>query len=332
MSLTLRKRGQVWHARGTIPARQANGSIVWVRHEESLRTESKSEARKRANEIEAYYRRQAYEPPQRNDGVSFAQAALTYLQTRGKDDRFLPRLLSHLGETPIGQINQAVLASTCHALYPGCSPSTHNRAVYAPVITILRLSGVRPDLRRPKIPRTQIDLPPDGWLDGLLPHCPPKLAALLIFITLTGRRITEALMAVSNGDGTAIIGRSKNGTAVLVGVPDMAIRLLEPLSPGERLFPYGDRHNVYRALRAACKRAVVPYYGTHSIGRHTFATRLIKEGFNTFTVAKMGGWASTRMVEYHYGHLAHDETKELLKEAQERWSGARAGQKPGKLG
>lgn len=322
MPLAIRKRGKYWHARGTIPARQADGTIRRIRIEESLRTESKVEARKRASDFERHYHDLAYGRSVKR-GPTFAEAALTYLQTRGKHDRFIPKLLKHFGETPIEEIDQEAVSSAAHVLYPGRSASTHNRAVYAPIVTILRLSGWKPDFRRPRISRKPFSVPGDEWFDALLPHCPPRLSALIAFITLTGRRITEALEAIDNGDGTCTIGRSKTGNPVVCSVPRLVVDLLVSggvVSSHDRLFPFGDRHNVYRALRKACQRAGVPYYGTHAIGRHAFATRLLREGKSLKFVADAGGWASIKMPAQHYAHLEKSEVQDQVREVQEKWS------------
>jgi integrase len=319
MSYSLRKRGKHWHFRGTVPARQADGRIARVRIEESLRTERRTDAAKRAADLERYYHGLAY-GPERKRSPTFAEAAITYLETVGKK-RFVHKLVLYFKETPIDQIDQAAISSAAHALYPGCSASTHNRAVFAPVTTILRMSGFRPDFKRPKIQKTQIKVPPEGWFDAVLPRCPPRLAALLVFLTLTGRRITEALEATWNDDASCTIQRTKAGGAVVLRVPDLCRQLLGDMGSdtNARLFPYGDRHNVYRALRAACKRAGVPYYGTHAIGRHAFATRLLKQGKSLKFVQDAGGWASIKMPAQHYAHLEHSEVQDEVREVGEEW-------------
>ncbi|MGK2922723.1 MAG: hypothetical protein ACSLE4_08055 [Methyloceanibacter sp.] len=68
---------------------------------------------------------------------------------------------------------------------------------------------------------------------------------------------------------------------------------------------------VYRALSKACERAgilvtdkngkkVGGYYGSHAIGRHAFASRLLADGKSVKFVAEAGGgkaraWCSTHM-------------------------------------
>ena len=325
MAFTLRKRGKHWHARGSVPVRQADGTIAFVRHEESTRETSKTRARRIATDVWQYYHEQAYRPKPKS--ISFSEAALTYVETKNpskRDRDFAAKLVAHFGETPIEEIDQAKLSAAAHALYPGCKASTHIRAVFAPAVNILRLSGLRPDYQRPRQTKTAIAIPPDEWFDRALNASPPALAALIVFLTLTGRRITEALEAIDNGDGTTTISKTKSGSPISLIIPEHCNNLLglgaNSKNAGQRLFPYGDRHNVYRELRKACKRAGVPYYGTHAIGRHSFATRLLREGKSLKFVQEAGGWASIKMPAMHYAHLEKSEIQEQVKEGQERWS------------
>jgi integrase len=302
--------------------RQADGSIARVRIEESTHETSRARAVRTAQDIADHYHEQAYRP--KSPTVTFSDAALTYVKTRGKPDRFLPRLVGYFGETPIGEINQTLAVAAAHRLYPGASAATHVRAVFAPLTTVLRLSGVRPDFKLPRIERKLPRVPSEAWFDSILPHCDNQLAALLVFLTLTGRRITEALEAIDNGDGTATIGRTKTGSPVVVGIPVMCLELLGGVfKRNARLFSYGDRHNVYRALRPVCQRAGVPYYGTHSLGRHAFATRLLREGWSVKHVAAAGGWASPKLVLERYGHIEQSEVQEDVRKVGENWGSKR---------
>lgn len=330
MPLTLRKRGKYWHARGTVPAQKADGSIGRTRIEESTRTESKARARKVASDLERHYHDLAYGKIQ-HQGPTFAEASVTYLQTRGKPDRFLPKLLRHFDNTPIAEIDQAKVAEAAHTLYPNAKASTHIRAVWAPVTTILRLSGRNPNFKRPKPEKPQITVPSDDWFDRVLPHCPPKLAALLITLTLRGRRVSELLgiprEAVDFKSGEAVIGRTKTGEPVLLSIPTQALELLCQERPkswtgreSKWAFGYASRSNVYRALKQACERAGIPVFRkTHSIGRHALATRLLKEGKSLKFVMDAIGWKTIKMPAQHYGHLEQREVDRDVKELGDRW-------------
>lgn len=335
MPLSLRKRGKHWYARGTVPAQKADGSIGRVRIEESTRSQSKARAREVAADIERHYHNLAYGRLIER-GPSFAEAALTYVQTRGKSDRFVTKLIRHFGETPISEIDQAAVSDAANALYPGCSASTHTRAVYAPVTTVLRLSGVNPNFKRPRIQKAPVVLPPKDYFDKVLGHCPPKLAALLITLTLRGRRVSELLGIPEGGidfeTGTAVIHRTKTGDPVQISIPDTALDLLKQDRPkswtgreSRSAFGYVSRSNVYRALKQACERAGIDRFSkTHSIGRHSFASRLLAEGRSVKFVAEAGKWKSPRLVLDTYGHLEQTEVDRDVKKLGEEWGKKRA--------
>jgi integrase len=320
MSLTLRKHGRFWYARGTVPMRQPDGKITKVRIEDPTREESKTRAARVAQDLWDYYQEQAYRPKRHT--ASFLDAVVTFVETKQpskRDREFLAKLIEHFGELPVSDIDQTAMAEACTALYPeGAKASTLHRAVYAPTIAVLRMAGVTTRFEKPKIQKVPLKIPDDEWFEKLLPHCETQLKALLIFLSLTGRRITEALGAIYHENGTATIGRDKVGNSVNVSVPNSVRNLLD-CKAGIRLFSFGDRHNVYRSLRRACKKANVPYYGSHALGRHSFATRLLKNGYSTKFVAQAGGWASTRMVDMVYGHLEHDPVQEEALKVGEEW-------------
>jgi integrase len=326
MPFTLRKHGRFWYARGTVPMRQSDGKIAKVRVEEPTREESKTRAARVAQDLWDEYQRQAYRP--QRTAPTFTDAAITFVETKQpskRDREFLARLIEHFGELPISQLDQTAMAEACTSLYPeGAKASTLHRAVYAPTIAVLRMAGVTTRFEKPKIAKIPLKIPDDEWFKKLLPHCEPQLAALLIFLSLTGRRISEALEATINDDGRSVsIGRTKTGKPIRLTIPPAVIKALGGIfrtkRPNDSLFSYGDRHNVYRALRRACRMAGVEWYGSHALGRHSFATRLLKNGYSTKFVAQAGGWASTRMVDMVYGHLEHDPVQDEALKVGEEW-------------
>jgi integrase len=322
LALSIRKRGKHWFARGTVPFRQADGRIARVRIEESTHEASKTRAARIAQDLAQYYHEQAYRPKPK-PSPTFTDAAITYVESKSPSKRnrqLLAKLVAHFGETPIDQIDQAKVSEAAQKLYPNAKATTHVRSVYAPVTTVLRLSGRRPDFKRPRINYTPKSVPLDDWFDRFLMVADPRLAALIIFLTLTGRRIGDALQAIDNGDGTATIGRTKAGGAILLVVPDLCLSLLGPPNRGERLFPYGSIRTVYRHLHKACERAGVPYYGTHALGRHAFATRLLKQGKSLKFVQEAGGWKNIKIPAAHYLHLEQSEVQEEVRKVGLEWS------------
>lgn len=355
MPLTIRKqpRSPYWFARGTVSTRLADGTIHNVRIEKSTRTTSKRRAAQISSDLERYYHEIAYNPKKPGPRKTFAGAALTYIQSHGgESDRFITKLIEHFGETPIDEIDQAAVARAASELYPDCSASTHVRAVFAPTTTILRLSGVNPNFKRPRIQKAPVIVPPEDWFDAVLPHCPPKLAALLITLTLRGRRITGLLNlredAINYETGVAVIRRTKTGDPIQITIPETALDLLKQARPkgftgrySRSVFGYVSRSNVYRALAKACECAgilvtdkngkkVGGYYGSHAIGRHAFASRLLGDGKSVKFVAEAGRWKSPRLVLDTYGHLEHQDVDKAVDEVGYRWGSKRKAQQKSK--
>lgn len=324
MSLTLRKRpgSPFWHARGTVPTRQADGTIARIRIEESTRSESKRRAREIAADLDRYYHELAYRP-QTKAVPTFAAAALTYIQTSNRSDRFITALLRHFGETPIDQIDQAAVVKAAHELYPKGSPATHNRAVFTPVSAILKMAGFKSELKRPKIESKPIKIPDDAWFDAVLPVVPPHMAALIVFLTTRGRRVGEAL-ALKREDvdwrtREVVIARTKNGRPVKVTLPRLCVEYLRKAPERERLFGYETLQGAHSTLKGICKRHKLKAFGFHSIGRRSFATRLLKQGRSIKHVQKAGGWESIDVLAKHYLHLEQSEVAADVEKVGEQW-------------
>lgn len=327
---TIRQRGKKFYFRGTIPARQADGTIRRVRHEEVLQALSRARAEKEAADLARYYWDQAYGPPKRNT-VSFAKAALVYIETKGKSDRFIDRLVEHFKDTPLDEIDQAKAVEACQRLYKGWSNASLTRSVFTPLSAI----GVR-GLQRPKVDLRQVRIPTEDWFDRVIAASPPRLGALIIFLTLTGRRVGEAI-ALTEKDvdygtspPTVTIGRTKTGVSVVVAMPALCLDLLADRDhyycakgvgqPSQRLFGYASLQAAHVALRRTCERAKIPFYGFHALGRHSFATRCLKAGWSLKEVAEAGGWAGIGVVASRYLHLEQQDVQRRVEELGAEWS------------
>ena len=67
-----------------------------------------------------------------------------------------------------------------------------------------------------------------------------------------------------------------------------------------------------RPMREACEHARVEPAGFHT-ARHTWASHAVMNGMPLLVVARNLGHKDTRMVEYHYGHLANDFVTEAIR-------------------
>ncbi len=322
---SLRKRSGKWYFRGVVPIRLASGEIVHERRERCLDTQSRTRALKRASDLEQHFWEQAYRP-QPKSGPPFSQAALTYIETRQKSDRFITRLIEHFGDTPLDEIDQQAATEAANKLYPGWKPSSLNRAIYTPLSAI----GVR-GLKRPPVVANRTPIPSEDWFKTVLSAAPPKLAALVAFVTITGRRVGEAI-PLGPGDvdetGTITIGRTKNGTAIAVGLPPLCRDLLMDRNgyyrrkgvgqPSERLFGYASLQSASVALRRTCERAKVPYFSFHKCGRHSFASRCLRAGKSLKWIKEAGGWESMSSM-FRYLHMEETEVTRERDEMGKEW-------------
>ncbi len=314
------------------PHYYVRGTVAGERIFESTGTGNRgqAEAYRIRRERETWQRRQlgidARQP------VSFAEAAIAYMEHTGQT-RFLTPLIEHFKEKPLPEIGQAEFDGAAKALYPNVSPATRLRYVYTPMLAILNhavtvnLSGaVTLKIERPRVKRKPVDWATDDYLAALLPHCGPKLAAIVQFMTETAVRVGESIRLLPDDftktPGWVHIRKTKSGKPRMVPLsPSMqtAIAAILPKEPFARVFGYTSRWSVNNALKRAVKRAGIKYLSPHKIGRHAFAARLLSQGHTLKTVKEAGGWASLAVVDENYGHLEQSHAHEaMLSAAQKR--------------
>lgn len=326
----LRKRNGIYQARGTIPFRAPNGKIAWRRVERSTQTGDKSLAQAIAAQWERDYVESAYFKTEATP--TFAAAALMYMETTGRR-RFMAPLIDHFGpDITLAEIDQDAMMEAVRTLYPGRKAATINRQVFTPVIAVMTLAKHRHNLTRPKGHNRQepVKVPDDAWFQELLPQCSDDLAALVIFLTLHGRRVGEAL-SLSGGDidlerREVLIYQTKTERPVLVPLAREFIAQLARIDgwqERERLFGYRWRKIVCKDLKLACERAGIPYYTTKALGRHAFASRLLREGYSLKHVQEAGGWARIDIPARHYAHLERSHVRESIEAVAKKWAAPR---------
>jgi integrase len=160
-------------------------------------------------------------------------------------------------------------------------------------------------------------------------EAPKPLWALLMFLTLHGRRPSDGLRRVpSDYDPiakTIMIDRDKNGEPILVRLADPVAEAIQAYNwqAGPGLFgtlTWKARRNAYRTLKSACKRAGAPYFTMHKAGRHKFAKRLLEAGYSLAHVKSPGRWKTIRVVAELYGHLEHSEVDEATRKVGVAWA------------
>jgi integrase len=313
--LKLAKRGKIWHI---------CGSIRGQRYRESTGTHSRAHA-------EALLARRQTEIIERetwgqNRVTVFAEAVTLYLQ-QGGEARFLAPLLDRWGAKRLAEITQVEVSAAVHEIYPGRSAAYQVRAVFTPTSAVLRCAaraGLCPlvAFEKPKVRRKPVAYADDDWFQKVLPHCNSHLTAVILFLTLTGARVTEACTLVwADVDlqrAQALLRETKNGTSRVVDLAApvaTALHAIRPPTPerAARVFGYAARWSVNQAIERACARAGIPYLSSHSIGRHAFAARLLRQGHSLKLVQEAGGWKAARMVSDHYGHLERSQVSAAIK-------------------
>jgi integrase len=129
---------------------------------------------------------------------------------------------------------------------------------------------------------------------------------------LTGARISEAL-AVTWDDldlkgKTVLIKQSKLGNERRAHLPQpLIVALANNPRSHPRVFGYAHRAAVFKMWNRAIRAAGIERLSCHSC-RHGYATAMLRAGIDPVTVAKLGGWKSTRHLFETYGHALDDVT------------------------
>jgi integrase len=319
LKLVRRKGGKIWYV---------SGSVRGTRYFESTRTSSRQHAEafrvKREREIlDGTYLV--------GTATLFAEAVTVYLE-KGGEGRYLTPLIERLGARRLADIRPAEVSELARQLFPHAKPSTVARQFYTPLNAVMRAAhraqlGPLVRFEPPRVKREPVTYADDRWLERFFAAAPFRVAAIVLFMTLTGARVSEACrLAPDDVDldrGEAILRRTKSGRSrrvplapVLVEALRRAERELVKDIDGEvRLFGYASRWSVNQAIERVCRRAGLPYLSSHKAGRHAFAARLLAQGQSLKLVQDAGGWATIQMVSEVYGHLEQQAIDDAVRQA-----------------
>lgn len=250
---------------------------------------------------------------------TFADAAESFIE-HGGDGRYLPRIIAHFGGVPLRDIFPFDVQQMALALYPRQKNSTRNRQAVSPAKAVLRHAADR-GWRDPLSIRRFREEPPkrkspasQAWLHAFVRQCHKDellhLAALVLFMSTTAARVTEAIelrwREVDLARCTAILLKTKTATNVQKDFSKEVSARLAALKgearPDDRVFGYSGRQAVNARIRAVCERAGISYKSSHACGRHTFATTAINLGIDIRTTMKAGGWRSVDVFLSTYVH------------------------------
>jgi integrase len=183
-------------------------------------------------------------------------------------------------------------------------------------------------------PFKEVDAAKMRWLEDdetrrLVNTCQEPLRSLVVAALLTGARYGElARLRVSDHDkdnGTVFVSESKSGKPRHIVLTDEGRQHFQMAAIGKEgndlLFSrsregakWGKSHQT-RPVADACERAnIFPAIGFHIL-RHTYASRLVRQGVPLIVVADQLGHRDTRMVEKHYAHLNDEYRKQTIRDA-----------------
>jgi integrase len=257
--------------------------------------------------------------PHARNVPTFGDAAASYLE-HGGEARYLPPIVAWFGDTPVAAITPFDVKQMASALYDKARNTTKNRQALTPTRAVLmhayergwcpllRLTRFRPEPRRRKSPASP------AWLQLFVRQCDKEalqhLAALVLFMSLTGARVSEAVRLhwpeVDLGARKAVLLRTKTSTNSVRELPDELVRRLRMLQDDADLdapvFRYTSRYSINDRIKAVCARAELPYKSSHTCGRHSFATNAIAFGISIKDAMDAGDWRSSSVFLETYVH------------------------------
>ena len=213
-----------WYPRGSWTEKDASGNLVRRRSTKGSGTDTRGACQVQCDALNVRLEAALDEGPH---VPSFAEAAAVYIEL-GHEARFLhDRLLDVIGHVRCDEIDNATMVKAANTVYSGCAAVTINRQLYTPVVAVLSFAAQdqhwRPQkLKRPKgyAKLAPAKSPQTAWFERVLPECRLQLKALLLFITLTSRRVGEAIKLkpadFDPGEGTVLIQRDKAGNPVFI--------------------------------------------------------------------------------------------------------------------
>lgn len=255
----------------------------------------------------------------------FKEAANSYVNNGG-ESRYLPPIIEYFGETPLSAITPFDIKKMALALFDDHSNATRNRCALTPTRAVMIHGYERgwcPLIRLPRFKqeppkrKTPASIP---WLQIFVRQCDldqlPHLAALVMFMSLTGARVSEAInlrwSEVDLMQRRATILKTKTSRNSPRSLTDALAKRLLAMAPGkspdDRVFVYTSRHSPRDTIMAVCERAGITFKSPHLCGRHSFATNAMAMGADLKEAMDAGNWKSSVIFIETYVHV-HDADK-----------------------
>jgi integrase len=327
MALNLRKRGDIWHARGTVRVGRETIHVPQF----STGCRARGDAAAVAAAEEARLRAEAIDGPAgRAKHLTLADCLLTYLAR--------PKGVSRLDAAKLDAINDAIGAYRLEQLpdawrewqrtHPDHAPATARRT-RALILSVTRMACRARGIPAPTLPAveaeasTRVAMLTEAERRRLLAAYSPHAACPALLLAHQGMRTQEVLRLdwrdVDFETETLRIGvragghRTKSRRGRAVPMHHQVVMLLwgmwhaagkpasGPVFLSSRGDPYQDTTdqggNPLRKPHAtACRKARIEGFRVHD-WRHDWAARMVMAGVDLYTLMRIGGWSSLAMVE-----------------------------------
>lgn len=336
--LTLRKRGNFWHVRGTVRIGSERRRVK----EHSTGCSGKGEADAYRTKLESEIRADLLDG--RKVGfrrLTFADAGMVYVNRPGvhpNDVWRVGELNEHMGDYTVADAKEAwrvFREKRCVGLAPATAERFRKVAQAA-----LNLLGNEHDFEAPKLPAITVQNERLRFLifdeqEKLLAAYAKHVQPIGLFLCYTGARTQECLQLkwrhVDFARNTVFFDRTKNGEPRTVPMHDRVRKALETIGaerepdPGDHVFlnrfgePYADTRDyefqggnpIAKAHRTACKRAKIKDFRVHD-WRHHWASTHVMAGTDLETLRRMGGWKGLAMVQ-RYAAVSDDHMQDAVK-------------------
>ena len=346
MALTIRKRGAVYHARGTVRV----GKTVVPVAEFSTGQGARADALAVAEAEERRIREEVLEGDRgRARRLTMADAFAAYLQRPGGlqswDVARIGALNEAMGHRPLTEARaawQAWLAD--HARQEPSTLARTRSALQAALRHGAAMHGVEaptlPGVRQRRDAGRRVPFLPTEDSERLLRAYNPHAACPVLLLAELGLRTQEVLRldwrdvscereelhiraeGTKSGRGRAV-PMTRRVALLLWGMWEAAGRPARGTvflsSRGE---PYADTRGhdgkrqggnpLARAHATACRAAGVTRFRVHD-WRHHWAAHHVMGGMDLFTLMRLGGWSSLRMVQDRYGAVSAAHVRQAVR-------------------
>lgn len=323
LDLSRRKEGGSWYVRGAVKIPGSQKRIV-VR--ESTGTTSRVEAETYRDRLrQEIIDRETLGPAH---GLTFADCVVIYVE-KGGEKRFLKPILERFGTTKVKDLRAADVSAFAAEHYGHMTPASVKRMYYTPLNAVIRRGCKENDLpvrsfEPPRVEHKAVENAPLDWFPQFFAAAHFRVAATVLFLTTTGRRVTETCnLKVGDCDlieGRALIRKTKSGKPKVIPLTGPMVAAISKLieidgsGPDDTVFGYASRWSVNQAIERVCQKAGIKYYSSHRLGRHSFAARVLGAGYDIKRLKEAGGWATLQVVSETYGHLERSEVDRLVLE------------------